>query len=246
MFCVTVLDMSPEHTLDQLSVLPPRSRAEQLAETLAAHIADRGLQPGDRLGTLDEIRAEVGFARTTVSEAVRLLRERGLLEIRPGRSGGLFVAEETPVVRMRHTLLAAGGAAGVVREAIELREALEEPVAAAAARTCGEDDAVRLRALSADMHDCGSDFEEFMRRNWTLHEAIAELCANSMLNAVYTSCLGYISRSAPSYDEDEAADYIESRACVHDALVEAIIAGDAVAIRDAVIAHNYGPVEQNS
>ena len=88
--------MPAKSTLDQLSVIPPRSRAEQLADTLLQHIRQAGLGPGDRLGTLDEIRAEVGFARTTVSEAVRLLRERGAIEIRPGRGGGLFIAAETP------------------------------------------------------------------------------------------------------------------------------------------------------
>lgn len=232
-----------ETNLAQLSVLPPRSRAEQLADTLAQHIRTSGLQPGERLGTLDEIRDEVGFARTTVSEAVRLLRERGVLEIRPGRGGGLFVAAETPVVRMRHTLLVTGDSpesGGSVREAIALREALEEPVALAAAAACTPHDATELRAAASALSQSGADFDEFLRRNWRLHELIAALCPNKMMSAVYASCLGYLTRSQSRYDDDGAvAAYIDGRAAVHVELVEAILAAEPSRIRAAVLAHNH-------
>ncbi|WP_156761133.1 FadR/GntR family transcriptional regulator [Microbacterium karelineae] len=226
--------------LDQLSVAAPRSRAEQLADTLLAHIQERSLRPGDRLGTLDEIRDEVGFARTTVSEAVRLLRERGMLEIRPGRGGGLFIAAETPVVRMRHTLLTARGSADAVRDAIQLREALEEPIALGAAERCREADAASLRAAVRAMAEPGIGYEEFLRRNWHLHELIAELAPNAMMSAVYISCLGYLERSEPAYgDSDLEAAYIADRAAVHRDLVEAIADGDAAAIRRAVRSHDH-------
>lgn len=238
--------MPAKSTLDQLSVIPPRSRAEQLADTLLQHIRQAGLRPGDRLGTLDEIRAEVGFARTTVSEAVRLLRERGAIEIRPGRGGGLFIAAETPVVRMRHTLLSAQGSERTVGEAIELREALEEPIALSASAHCSPADGKRLRAAAAGMAECGHDFDEFIRRNWRLHGLIAELCPNAMMSAVYTSCLGYLTRSGGSYDETGAvADYILARAAVHAELVEAILSRDRERIRAAVRAHNHGTEEES-
>ncbi len=231
--------MTPESSLEQLSVIPPRSRAEGLADTLAAHIVDRGLRPGDRVGTLDDVRAEVGFARSTVSEAVRLLRERGLLEIRPGRHGGLFVADPTPLVRLRHTLLKATGSPVSVRDAIELREALEEPVALATARVCGPAEAAELRALVADLGTATNDFAAFMHRNWALHERVAALCPNAMLASVYASCLGYISRNVASYgSDDEVGAYLSDRADVHRRLVEAIVADDAEQIRAAALAHN--------
>lgn len=227
-------------SLDQLSVIPPRSRAEHLAEQLLQHIRTSGLGPGDQLGTLDEIRDEVGYARTTVSEAVRLLRERGIIEIRPGRGGGLFVAEETPVVRMRHTLLSADGSVRTVADAVELREALEAPIALSAASHCSPAEAAELRRAAAEMTSCGPDFDEFIRRNWALHGMIADLSPNTMMSAVYTSCLGYLTRSGGSYDEAGAVEeYIASRAAVHVALVEAIIADDPERIRAAIRAHNH-------
>jgi len=46
-----------------------------------------------------------GFSRPTVNEAVRLLRDRRFVLIKPDRDGGLFVAARGPVIRLRHTLL---------------------------------------------------------------------------------------------------------------------------------------------
>lgn len=226
-----------ESPLGALSILPARSRSEQLADVLAGHIDGKGLRGGDRVGTLEDIRAETGFARATVSEAVRLLRERGTLEIRPGRGGGIYVADQTPVVRMRHTLLSAQAGADDVAYAIELREGLEEPVARAAARTCTPTDAQHLRDAVRELAD-SADYETFIRRNWALHEQIAALCPNPMMGAVYTSCLGYLVRTNPRYDDVEADAYIAQRVAVHERLVEAIIAADASAIADAVREHN--------
>lgn len=237
--------MTSTSHLDRLSVAAPRSRADQLADTLLTHIRERGLRSGDRLGTLDEIRDEVGFARTTVSEAVRLLRERGVLEIRPGRGGGLFIAAETPVVRMRHTLLTAQGSADSVRDAIQLRETLEEPIALGAAEQCTQADAAMLRAAAQEMAEPGIGYEEFIRRNWRLHELIAGLSPNTMMSAVYISCLGYLERSEPAYgDSDRESAYISGRAGVHRELVEAIANRDPDGIRRAVRAHNHGTDEE--
>lgn len=231
--------MTSASSIGSVRVSSPRSRGEHLAEALAAHIRERRLHPGDRVGTIDEIHAGVGFGRPAVSEAVRLLRERGVLEIRPGRGGGVFVADQTPVVRLRHTLLdVAAGSASEVREAIGVREALEEPLALAAAKACRPVDAKLLRAAAAALGRC-TDYAEFMRRNWGLHELIASLSQNAMMAAIYTSCLGYVAHTEATYDEPDGIDaFMAHRAAIHAELVEAIIADDPRRIRAAVAAHN--------
>lgn len=233
-----------EGALD-LKPVRSRSRAEHLADDITGSLKAAGLRPGERVGTLEELRARTGYARTTVSEAVRLLRERGVLEIRPGRGGGLFLAEDSAgvVVRMRRTLLDVEGSSDrAVAEAIELREALEEAVARQAARHCGPEDAVRLRKLAGQLAAAGADYQLFLRRNWVLHEALLELCHSSMLKAVYGSCLGYLRQGRARYGEQGSpAGYVRERAQVHHDLVEAVIADDPDRIRWAVDRHNRPP-----
>src|SRR3954451_15115089 len=216
-----------------------RTRAEQLAAALDDRIRSRGLTAGDPVGTLDSLRAETGFAYATVSEAVRLLRDRGVLEIRPGRGGGLFVADRGPVVRLRHTLLSVAEEPRTVADAIELRDHLEVLIDVGAARHRSEQDVAELRALLQRMRTA-PDWEGFLRANWALHERIAAISPNGMARAVYTSTLGHLNAASSRVDEDDpaSAGYRTDRYRVHVDLVEAIAGGDEAAVRSAVVRHN--------
>lgn len=212
------------------------TRAEQLAAALQGRI--RELSPGSAIGTIEEIRQESGLARPTVSEAIRLLRDRGVLEIRPGRGGGLFVADQSPVVRLRHTLLSVAGEPGTVADAIELRNHLEELIDVGAARCAGEADIPALRACLEDMA-AAPDWDASLRANWALHERIAQLCPNAMARAVYVGTLGHLTSSTARAVDRDADAYRARRLRIHADLVEAIAAGDEDAVRAAVARHNH-------
>jgi GntR family transcriptional repressor for pyruvate dehydrogenase complex len=222
-----------------------RSRAELLAASLDERIRAGGLAAGTLVGTLEELRTETGFAKATVSEAVRLLRERGVLEIRPGRGGGLFVADAGPVVRLRHTLLSVVEEPTAVRDAIELRDHLESLIDLGAARCRNDTDVADLRVLVDRMRHA-ADWNGFMRANWALHERIAGICPNAMARGVYVGTLGHLSSSSarPTDDEAEATAYRAERLAVHVGLVEAIAAGDEDRVRAAVARHTHTPPEE--
>lgn len=212
----------------------PQSRAEQLAQAIQESLS--GMSPGDYYGTLEGIREKSGTARTTVSEAVKLLRDRGVLEIRPGRGGGLFVAHTTPVVRLRHTLMSVDEDPELVADAIELRETLEGLVASKAARHRTAHDLEDLEECLDGMR--GADtWADFMQANWTLHRRIARICPNRMARAVYESTLGSLSSGRASSDDEVDESYRAARLHVHEMLVEAIAAGDENSVAEAVAAH---------
>lgn len=201
-------------------------------------IAQRGLTEGDSLGTMDTWREETGFARSTVSEAMRLMIDRGRVEIRPGRGGGIFVAATSPVVRLRHTLLTVHGEPSTVADAIAIREALEPLVDADAARHRSKDDIVELKKALKALRSASGDTDRFMRANWTLHERIAQITPNLMLRAVYTSMTSVIADLFEHADRDDSdAEYFQRRAEVHTELVQAIIDGDVDATAAAVVRH---------
>lgn len=217
--------------------LPQRTRAEQLAAVLDERIRNGDYAPGESIGTLESLRAETGFAYATVSEAVRLLRDRGVLEIRPGRGGGLFAAETGPVVRMRHTLLGVVDNAATVADAIELREHLELLIDVAAARHRTDSDLSDLQKLLAAMRSAATG-AEFVRLNWALHERIAVICPNEMARAVYIGTLGHLATTSPRIGDTDAKGYRRKRYQIHVALVDAIASGDESLVREVVSLHN--------
>jgi GntR family transcriptional repressor for pyruvate dehydrogenase complex len=216
-----------------------RSRADLLAEALHDKIRKSGAQPGASVGTLEDLRRESGFARATVSEAVRLLRERGVLDIRPGRGGGLYVAHSGPLVQLRHTLLEVGEDLTTVRDAIELRDHLEILIDTSAAEHRSDDDVDELRRLLHELEHAPG-WNAFVQANWRLHEAIAGICPNAMARAVYVGTLGHLSTSSARHAEADtsSASYRADRVRVHADLVEAIAAGDQTRVRAAVSRHN--------
>jgi GntR family transcriptional repressor for pyruvate dehydrogenase complex len=214
----------------------PRSRGEQLADGIRDSISARKLSAGDFFGTLESIREETGFARTTVSEAVNLLRDRGVLVVKPGRHGGLFVAKTTPLVRLRHTLMTFDGDPASAADAIELRESLEELIAVKATLHRTDADIRDLEGILIRMR-AAETWDGFMQTNWELHRRIAAICPNSMARAVYESTLGFLVGGRAQQDGEVDETYWGARVRIHEGIVEAIHSGDTAKTATAVAAH---------
>ncbi len=218
----------------------PPARAQQLATDIELSIVERRLQSGERIATMDELREQTGYGRSTIGETARILSERGTVEIRPGRGGGLFVASISPVVRLRRTLLTVTQGQSTVSDAIEVREALEELIALDAARHRTPEDIADLRICIGTMGAHGDDWAAFMAANWSLHERIAAITPNDLARGVYVGtirCVAELPVHAGAEENADAADYLATRVGVHAKLVDAIVAGDLERTRVAVEAH---------
>ena len=219
---------------------PPLTRAQSLADDIERLMLDRGLRPGERIATMDELRDQSRLGRATISEAARLLTERGTVDVRPGRGGGLFVATVGQTVRLRHTLLAAGDDAAGVAHALAVRDALEELIDTDAARHRTNDDVTALAAIIERMRTEAVTREAFLEQNWQLHTRIAQITPNNIARSVYLSTMSQAVGLAGHADDATAnaeAEYLSSRVGIHAEIVAAIAAGDVVRTSQAVTAH---------
>ncbi len=220
------------------------SRPPGLAQRFASEIEDligaRGLRSGDRIATMEELRAQTGYGRATIGEATRLVIERGSVEVHPGRGGGLFVAPASPVVRLRRTLLTVPQGATTVAHAIAVRDALEELIALDAAANRTDQDIRDLEIYLDVMRRSGDDLESFLHANWSLHERIAAVTPNDLARAMYVAlvrCIAELSVRADPETSSTSSDYLADRMVKHEELVAAIRLGDEERVRAAVAAH---------
>jgi DNA-binding transcriptional regulator YhcF (GntR family) len=71
----------------------PRPPYQQVANSLRASILTRKFSPGEKLPSQQQLATHYGVARMTIQQALRLLREEGLILSRSG--SGVFVRERT-------------------------------------------------------------------------------------------------------------------------------------------------------
>ena len=127
-----------------MTPLAGMTRAEAVVQHVRGLINERGLAPGELIGTKTDIRETVGVAKATMNEAVRLLESQGIVTVRPGPGGGLFVARHDPVVRLGQSLLTVSAEPVSVADAVIVRELLEPQIIADAARYRTNADIARM------------------------------------------------------------------------------------------------------
>ena len=130
-----------------------RRTFEEAVEQIAERIKSGDLHVGDRLPSERELAAIMRISRPTLREAVKMLVEAGVLEVRRGQSGGIFVASELiprDLLRSRQAIRVSE-VAGV----LEARRLLEPRVAQLAAVHASEDDFAAMAALIERKRDAG-------------------------------------------------------------------------------------------
>jgi DNA-binding FadR family transcriptional regulator len=222
-----------------MSVSP--ARAEQAAATLAE--LAQAAAPATRIGTKESLRAECGVSVGTFNESLRLLQSRGLITVRPGPGGGIFTAEQSPIVRLGNSLLALDADQTDVAEAVRIRDALDPLLIEDALWHASPADIASLREHLRDMRQAAAaaDATAFVHANWGLHAAIAALSPHPLLRSIYINLLDLIETHTlavlPTRDHP-LDEYIAARHCLHEELVDALDRRDRGEALRLVAAHN--------
>jgi GntR family transcriptional repressor for pyruvate dehydrogenase complex len=180
------MSQAPEFPGDRF----PRTRSdasELIALEIRRYLERHDLQPGDRIGTEQELAAEFGVSRPTLREGLRLLASSHLIRVGRGRSGGIFVAR-TPNEGMSRNvsesiamMLATESVS--LDELLDARLFLEVPLAGLAARNAEADTADRLQEAINDADGNAPGTEPFNSADARFHRILAETAGNPLLQA---------------------------------------------------------------
>jgi GntR family transcriptional repressor for pyruvate dehydrogenase complex len=159
-------------------------------------ILDGRLKTGDVLPAERELRQMFNTSRGTLREALRVLEERGLIDIRLGVRGGAVVlgvnsrqASETLALLVRSRKVS-------LKHLAEFREGMEGNVASLAAQRAAAADVQRLRDIlaEAERHVAGADRDAFIEADKNFHLALSEITGNPVYIFVFHSIHGNIHR----------------------------------------------------
>src|SRR5262245_66645054 len=86
----------------------PGSRAQQIAAEIEAQILSDRIPAGARLGLRTDLIRRFGVSPPVMNEALRILRERDLVTVKPGPNGGVIVGNRSEERRVGKGCTAGG------------------------------------------------------------------------------------------------------------------------------------------
>ncbi len=164
---------------------------EQIVQQIEDSILKGALKPGDQLPAERELAQQFGVSRTAIREAVKALREKGLVEAYSGR--GTFVRDGTSqAIRQSLDLMIKIGQQDGSPHLAELRAILEPEIAALAAIRIDEQHLASMREAVNVMDGARNDPDAYIEADLDFHLCLAEAAANPLILSLIDSIVGML------------------------------------------------------
>jgi len=209
---------------------------EKVAEQIEKRILDGELRSGDRLPTERDLAEQFHVSRTAVREAMKILAQRGLVDMRSGRGtividGAHEAMQESINLAMKLKLREVGGSDNLV----EVREILEIEIAALAATRATEKEIDAMREAVKVMDESLDDADAFIAADNNFHEALAQGTQNTLILILVNSIVNLLSEQRKQIFEIEGGP--QRGQIHHKRILESVIRRDPRAARFAMRSH---------
>jgi len=209
---------------------------EQVAVQIEQRILSGELRSGDRLPTERELAEQFQVSRTAVREALKILAQKGLVDMRPGRGtividGANEAMQHSIGLVMRLKLNDAGGSDNLV----EVREILEVAVAGLAATRASEKELLALSQAVKVMDESLDDAAAFIAADNHFHQALAEATQNTLVVILLNSIVNLLSEQRKQIFGTAGAP--QRGQTHHKNILENVLRRDAEGARQAMREH---------
>jgi GntR family transcriptional regulator, transcriptional repressor for pyruvate dehydrogenase complex len=207
---------------------------QQIVEQIEQSILQGQLKPGDQLPPERELAQAFGVSRTAVREAVKALREKGLVEAYSGK--GTFVTNGTSqAIKQSLDLMMKIGQPGNFAQLEEVREILEPDIAALAATRAEEQHLATMREAVAVMDRSQQDPNAYIEADLDFHLSLAEAVDNPIILSLLDSIVGLLREQRMKIFSVEGGP--ERGQYHHKRILGAVEQRNADAARDAMREH---------
>lgn len=156
--------------------------SEEVALQIEAAIMDGRLSPGERLPSEREMQSQFGTGRGVVRESIKILKQKGLLEVKKGAKGGAYI-RQMDVDNVSESLALFLKQNPVNPEKlIEFRETIDRTI-------------TQLAIAHADQTEKDELFKEALRLESMLREDEPDFIASSELDRKLNIMLAHMARN---------------------------------------------------
>jgi len=233
---------SPESPLSLAS--PPAwvRRPTNLARAVTAELVERIVRgahpPGTPLPAEPALCETFSVSRTVIREAVKILQEKGLVQVRQG--SGTIVTSPTMWDMLDELVLAATIAEDesleILDDLVVTRRVLESDMANLAARLADQDTVDRLRALVDRMDELVDDHITYADHDRAFHDTIMQASGNRIARGVVRALESQVINTARYLGQPQRALCVASN-LGHRRIYEHIAAHDPGGAAEAMFRH---------
>jgi GntR family transcriptional repressor for pyruvate dehydrogenase complex len=163
--------------------------SDQIAEVIQKSILENNLEIGSHLPSEKDMAAEFGVSRSVIREALRILEMSGLVDIRKGPTGGIFVTNvyHAPIKRSLGNMITSGDI--TIEHLFEARMLIEPRIAREAALHASGEDLKKLRDLLNDSDAYLDDPVHLKQNNLRFHLLLSRASGNPVLSIMLESVI---------------------------------------------------------
>lgn len=217
-------------------------RPANLARAVTAELVERivrGVHPPGAALPPEPILCETfSVSRTVVREAVKILQEKGLVQVRQG--AGTMVTPPTTWDMLDELVLAAtiaeDDSLAILDDLVVTRRVLESDMANVAARVADQETLDRLRALVDRMDELVDDHVSYHDHDRAFHDTVMQASGNRIARGVVRSLESQVMNTARYMGRTERALCVASNRG-HRRIYERIAAHDPDGAAEAMFTH---------
>lgn len=153
-----------------------------LARTLEEKILSGEIVENEKLASERNMSEQYGVSRNVVREALKILSEKGFVEIRSGRGAYACVPDGDDIAeRLEETL---ENSNATLFEILDVRQLIETEIVRDAAKRVVRQDIADLRRCYDEMQMCMYNLEAFSELDEKFHARLSECCGNTILTVL--------------------------------------------------------------
>lgn len=203
----------------------------QIEDQLMMYIGQEQIAIGSKLPSEYKLAEIFGVGRSTIREAVKSLVTKGILEVK--RGSGTFVKSTEMVIDDPLGLSQFEDKYRLAMELFDVRILLEPEVAAVACKNATEEDKNHIKKLCDEVEQLYTEGKNHVQKDMEFHEAIAKCSGNRVVEVLIPVILTAITTFANLTNRKLMKETIET----HREIAEAIIRGDSMGAKCAMIMH---------
>lgn len=208
-----------------------KRRGAQLEDDLLAYILGTPIPIGEKLPNEFTLAQMFQVGRSTLREAVKGLVTKGILEVRQG--DGTYVKSHCTVTEDPLGLSRLDDKYKLALELMDVRLILEPEIAAAAAAHATPETQAELRALCDEVETLCQSGRDHIPQDIAFHTCIARCSQNRVMEMLVPIINTAVTTFASLTHRTLRQETIQT----HRAITDAILAGDTVGARCAMVMH---------